>query len=157
MLGPRAGVAEQNQVEARADVLSFFTEPLDAEVEVTGNVSLTLAVVTDAPSTDFTAKLVDRHPDGTTYNVSDGILRRSYTPSGQPETIVIELWPTSMVFKKGHRIGLEISSSNYPRYDRNPNTGEVAALATRTAVARQTVHLGTAQPSRLLLSVVPRP
>lgn len=157
MLGTRAGVVQQTLTEARADVLHFFTDPLEAEVEVTGNVSLAISVSTDALSTDFTAKLVDRHPDGMVYNVSDGILRRTYAQPGRPEEILIELWPTSMVFKKNHRIGLEISSSNYPRYDRNPNTGEIATVSTHPKIAHQAIHVGAAYRSRLLLSVVPRP
>lgn len=157
MLGPRAGIAQQNAIEARDDVLLFFTEPFAQDTEITGEVSLVLHAATDAPSTDFTAKLVDRYPDGTVYNVSDGIVRHRFARAGHAEEIVIQLWPTSMVFKKGHRIGLEIASANYPRYDRNPNTGNVVALETRPVPAHQTVFVGTSHPSRLLLPLVPRP
>lgn len=157
MLGPRAGIARQNAIEARDDVLLFFTEPLAQDTEITGEISLVLHAATDAPSTDFTAKLVDRYPDGTVYNVCDGILRHRFARAGHAEEIVIHLWPTSMVFKKGHRIGLEIASANYPRYDRNPNTGNVVALETRPVPAHQTVFVGTSHPSRLLLPMVPRP
>jgi uncharacterized protein len=160
MLGPRAGIASQRAVEARDDVLVYTSPLLEADVEVTGPVSLVLHVTTSATSTDFTGKLVDVHADGGAYNVSDGILRRAYTP-GQPTEIRLELWPTSMVFKRGHRIRLEVSSSNYPRFDRNPNTGGPSAgrpLATETAsrVAHQEIHHSAGTPSRLILPVVPR-
>jgi hypothetical protein len=158
MLGPRAGIAIQNDIERRPDVAVFLTEPLEHDIEVTGNVSAILYVSTTAPNTDFTAKLVDRHADGTTYNVCDGIQRRRYDADGseQATEITIDLWPTSMVFRKGHRIGLEISSSNFPRYDRNPNTGGDIPLETLPVSARQSILFGTQYPSRLLLSVVPR-
>jgi putative CocE/NonD family hydrolase len=92
--------------------------------------------------------------------VSDGILRRQYAASADPATadpvpIEISLWPTSMVFRQGHRIRLEVASSNFPRYDRNPNTGAPIATATVTAVARQAVHHGPDALSRIVLPVVP--
>lgn len=124
-------------------------------MEVTGPVSLTLYVSTTTPSTDFTAKLVDVHPDGSAYNVTDGILRRRYVSTKQPTEIRIDLWPTSMVFLKGHRIRLEVSSSNYPRFDRDPNTGRPIATETETVAARQTIHHSPATPSRLILPIVP--
>lgn len=157
MLDPRAGIAVQNELEKRADVVVFYSVPLENDVEVTGNVSVMLYVTTTAPSTDFTAKLVDQHADGTIFNVSDGILRRYDSDSGRaPTEIKIDLWPTSMVFKKGHRIGLEISSSNFPRYDRNPNTGTPIGQETQLKSAGQSLFFGTQYPSRLMLSVVPR-
>jgi putative CocE/NonD family hydrolase len=155
MLGPRAGIALQNGVEARPDVLSYSTDVLPQDVEITGPVRALLHVSTTAPHTDFTAKLVDVHPDGKAYNVCDGILRRAYA-AGRPTQITVELWPTSMLFRRGHRIRLEVSSSNYPRYDRNPNTGRDIASETQPVPARQTVHHGPATPSRIILPVVPR-
>ena len=130
VFGPRAGVALQNQIERRKDVLVYTTDTLVDNLEVTGPVKVILYVSTTAPSTDFTAKLVDVHANGNAYNVSDGILRRSYVAGrqDQPVKIEISLWPTSMVFKRGHKLRLEISSSNYPRYDRNPNTGNTIAV-----------------------------
>jgi len=154
MLGPRAGIARQNAIEARPDVLVYETDPLTTDLEVTGPIRLVLYVSTTAPETDFTGKLVDVHPDGSAYNVSEGIVRRRYAgPSGATE-IEIEMWPTSMVFGQGHRVRLEVSSSNYPRFDRNPNTGRDPARETRPVVARQTVHHGAQAPSRLILPVV---
>jgi putative CocE/NonD family hydrolase len=159
MLGDGSGPALQNDVETRDDVLVYSTRPLAADVEVTGPVSATLYVATSAPSTDFTAKLVDVYADGSAYNLSDGIIRRSYprtaTPaSADPTSVVISLWPTSNVFRKGHRIRLEISSSNFPRFDRNPNTGEPAPAATATALAQQAIYHGARTPSRLVLPIV---
>jgi putative CocE/NonD family hydrolase len=160
MLGPGAGMREQNDVEARKDVLVYSTEPLTQALEVTGPVVATLHVDTTASNTDFTAKLVDVYPDGKAYNVSDGVLRRSYRHSTEqgaaPQDISIDLWPTSMLFRVGHRIRLEISSSNFPRYDRNTNSGEDLATDTAFRVATQTVHHSRAYPSSILLPVVPR-
>jgi len=155
MIGPRAGIALQNHIEARLDVLVYSTPPLDQDAEVTGPVRLILHVATSAPHTDFTAKLVDVFPDGSAYNVSDGILRRGYT-SDTPTEITVELWPTSRLFRKGHRIRLEVSSSNFPRFDRNPNTGNVIATETSTLRAQQTIYHDQQRPSRLILPIIPR-
>ncbi len=156
MLGPRAGMALQDEIEARADVLVYTTEALREPIEVTGPVEAILYVATDAPNTDFTAKLVDVYPDGRAYNLSSGILRRDYSGDAEPTEIRIELWPTSNLFGVGHRIRLEISSSDFPRYDRNPNTGRPIAAEIATRVAMQTVYHGPETPSRLILPVIPR-
>jgi len=156
MLGPRAGIAQQNEVEARRDVLVYSTEPLERDLEATGPVSAVLHVSTTAPNTDFTVKLLDVHPDGKAYNISDGILRRAYAPQASPSEITIELWPTSMLFRRGHRIRIEVSSSNYPRYDRNPNTGGNIVAETMPVAATQTIYHGADAPSRIILPVIPR-
>jgi hypothetical protein len=148
-------VQRQNDIEQRGDVLVYTTTPLESDLEVTGTVSVALHVETSAPSTDFTAKLVDVHANGDAYNVTDGILRAAYK-QGAPVEIEVSLLPTSMVFKTGHRIRLEIASSNFPRFDRNLNTGADLRTATTPAVAHQTVHHSPAAPSRLVLPVVPR-
>ena len=155
MLGPRSGIFLQNDVERRRDVLVYTTPPLSRDVEVTGPIKLVLYVSSTARSTDFTGKLVDVYPDGRAYNVSDGILRVALTPVRRRQ-IEIELWPTSMLFRKSHRIRLEVSSSNYPRFDRNPNTGGDIATATHPVTAAETVYDGAATPSRLILPVIPR-
>jgi putative CocE/NonD family hydrolase len=105
---------------------------------------------------------VDVFPDGSAWNISEGILRRRYDDrptesarAGDTE-IPIDLWPTSAVFKKGHRLRLEVSSSNYPRFDRNPNTGGIIATETATVKATQTVRHGADAPSRLILPIIPR-
>jgi uncharacterized protein len=158
MLGPRAGIALQDDVERREDVLVYTSDPLEHDLEVTGPLSAILHVATTAPNTDFTVKLADVHPDGKAYNVSDGILRRAYPPSSQQSAreITIELWPTSMLFLRGHRIRVEVSSSNYPRYDRNPNTGRDIPTETAPVAARQTVYHGAGAPSRIVLPLIPR-
>lgn len=161
-IGPRAGVARQNEIETRSDVLVYTTLPLDEDVEVTGPITLVLYVSTTAANTDFTGKLVDVHPDGKAFNVCDGILRRNYNDSvgktkrDKPTEITIQLWPTSMVFHAGHRIRLEVSSSNFPRYDRNPNTGGNIPRETQPIPATQTIHHGVASPSHLILPIIPR-
>jgi putative CocE/NonD family hydrolase len=155
MLGPRSGIFEQQAPLARPDVITFTTRQLDKPLEVTGPISAVLHVSTDAPSTDFTVKLLDVYPDGKAYNISDGIVRRNYTP-GAPEEIEVVLNPTSVVFQAGHRIRIDVSSSNFPRFDRNPNTGEDPATATTHRRARQVLHSSQQKPSRIVLPVIPR-
>ena len=159
MLGFRAGIALQNEIEKRPDVLVYSTEPLAEDLEVTGPIQLVLYATSDAPSTDFTGKLVDVHPDGSAFNVSSGIKRLEFD-SPEPEApvpaveIKIALWPTSMVFLRGHRIRLEVSSSNYPRFDRNPNTGGFIPGERRTVRARQRVFHTAEYPSRIILPLI---
>lgn len=161
MIGPAAGIARQNDVEGRQDVLVYTTSSLNQDTEVTGSISLVLYISTTASNTDFTAKLVDVYPDGSAFNISDGILRRTYQDAEGPaaservQEINIELWPTSMVFFKGHRIRLEVSSSNFPRFDRNPNTGDRIASEVNVISAKQTVRHDQVYPSRLILPIVP--
>jgi uncharacterized protein len=161
MLGFHAGSARQKTIESRTDVLVYSTEPLEGDVEVTGPIALILWVSTTAPCTDFTAKLADVFPEGSAWNISEGIVRRRYD---QPATassargaveIRIDLWPTSAVFQKGHRLRLEVSSSNYPRFDRKPNTGGIIALETAPVKATQTVRHNADSPSRLILPIIP--
>jgi putative CocE/NonD family hydrolase len=137
-------------VELRPDVLCYTSEVLAADVEVTGPVSVTLHGETSGAATDWTAKLVNVHPDGRALSVIDGIVRTS-GPSG---TYTIDLVATSQVFKAGHRIRVEVSSSNFPRFDRNPGTGGPAAGATEAdlVVQHQKVH----PDSYLTLPIVPR-
>jgi len=158
MMGDAAGIARQNAIEARNDVLVFTTPVLGNDVEVTGPISLVLWAATSAGSTDYTAKLVDVHPDGSAYNVSEGIRRLTYAPdqgASPASEIRIELWPTSMVFLKGHRMRLEVSSSNFPRFDRNPNTNRDIATETSPIFANQVLRHGLHYPSRLILPIVP--
>ena len=160
MLGDRSGILPQNIHETRSDVLVFSTPPLSKPLEVTGPVRAVFYVSTDAPATDFTAKLVDVHSNGSAYNVCDGILRRAYKKGGievnEPVKIQIELWPTSNVFGKGHQLRLEVSSSNFPRYDRNPNTGKFIPTAIKTVPATQTVFHSPQYPSKIILPVIPQ-
>jgi putative CocE/NonD family hydrolase len=157
--------ADQRETEARPDVLVYSTDVLTDAVEVTGPISLTLWIASSAPDTDFTAKLVDVHPDGTARLLTDGILRTRYRKSstaleplapGLPTELTIDVGVTSNLFKPGHRIRLELSSSNFPRWDRNPNTGGSFGEDTELRRAEQTVFHDLARPSRLLLPIVPR-
>jgi hypothetical protein len=157
--GPR----DQSEVERRKDVLVYSTPPLESDLEVTGPVMLDLFASSSAVDTDFTAKLVDVWPDGRAMNLTEGILRastRESTAASQPIVpgktyeFKIDMWSTSNVFLKGHRIRLEISSSNFPRFDRNLNTGKNAATDSNFVKATNTIfHTGN---SALILPVVPR-
>ena len=158
------GAFDQRESEARADVLVYTTEPLEADLEVTGPVLLKLFASTDCRDTDFTAKLVDVFPDGRAINLTDGILRGRYregteeqkllTP-GQVYEFTVDLWVTANVFKAGHRIRLDVSSSNFPRFDRNPNTGNPFGQDAELKAANQTVYHDDARASHLLLPVIP--
>ncbi|WP_327731614.1 CocE/NonD family hydrolase [Streptomyces sp. NBC_00487] len=151
----RPGPLDQRDVEAREDVLVFTTEPLAEDVEVTGRVKAVLFAATDGPSTDWVARLCDVDENGVSRNVADGIVRvRAATP-GEPAEHVVDLWSTSIVFRAGHRIRVQITSSNFPRWDRNLNTGEPEESATTARVARQHVFHDPTRPSRIVLPVVP--
>jgi putative CocE/NonD family hydrolase len=160
-----AGPFDQQPVEARDDVLVYSTPPLARDVEVTGPIAVTLWASTSAPDTDFTAKLVDVHPDGKAINLTDGIIRarfrqgtdqeRPITPN-EPLEYTIDAWNTSNLFKAGHCIRLEISSSNFPRFDRNLNTGHTLGQDAEMQVAVQTILHDAAHPSRVTLPIIPR-
>lgn len=158
------GVMDQRPLETRADVLVYTSEPMTEALEVTGPLVVTLHAASTAPDTDFTAKLVDVRPDGYALNLADGIVRARYRSSreastalvpGEVSALTIDLWATSHVFLPGHRIRLEISSSNFPRFDRNLNTGEDQATGTRWRPAQQTVFHDRRYPSHVVLPVVP--
>ena len=159
------GAYDQRPIEYRNDVLVFTSEPLEEEMEVTGPVVVKLYASTDAPDTDFTAKLVDVGPDGYAVNLCDGIIRGRYRESStyqkllEPGTVyefTIDLWPTSNVFLKGHRVRVDISSSNFPRFDRNPNTGNRFGDDVEMRVAHQRVSHDRRRPSHIVLPVIPK-
>ncbi|MFF4028778.1 CocE/NonD family hydrolase [Streptomyces sviceus] len=151
----RPGPLDQTAVEARKDVLVFTTEPLTEDVEVTGRVRAVLFAATDGPSTDWVTRLCDVDESGVSRNVTDGIVRvRAATP-GEPAEHVVDLWSTSIVFRAGHRIRLQVTSSNFPRWDRNLNTGEPEESAITARVAQQQIFHDPDQPSRIVLPVVP--
>ncbi len=158
------GPMDQRPVESRPDVLVYTSGALKKDVEVTGPVRVVLYASTSEADTDFTAKLVDVFPDGAARNLTDGILRLRYRDSlenpapatpGQTYKVSIDAGVTSNVFLKGHRIRLEISSSNFPRFDRNPNTGKVFVDETDLRKASQTVYHDRTRLSYLLLPVIP--
>ncbi len=152
------GPQDQQQLEEREDILCYTTEPLKKELEVTGPIQVELYAQTDAANTDFTAKLVDIAPDGTAYNLADGIIRaakQQQTPlKNKVYKYTIDLWATSNMFLKGHRIRVEISSSNYPRFDPNPNTGGSFINTTVSQKAHQQIYHDMAHPSHIILPII---
>jgi uncharacterized protein len=160
----KPGPFDQTAAEQRKDVLVYSTAALAKDLEVTGPVTAELWVSSSAMDTDITAKLVDVAPNGYAQNLTEGILRLRYRDSREREEplkpgviykVKVDLWATSNVFLAGHRIRLEISSSNFPRFDRNLNTGEEQARATRVIKATNTVVHDREHPSALILPVVP--
>jgi predicted acyl esterase len=154
------GPMDQREVERRPDVLAFTTDVLPEPVEVTGRVTARLYVSSDCPDTDFTVKLCDVYPDGRSMLVADGIRRaslrngfekRELLQAGRVYEVPVDLWSTSLVFDKGHRIRVAVSSSNAPRFEPNPNTGAPHPAAGKTRVATNTLHLSAEHPSHVLL------
>ncbi len=160
------GAWDQRKVEIRDDVLVYTSAVLDEPLEVTGPIEMKLYAKASARDTDWTAKLVDVHPDGYAQNIQDGIIRARYrrgtdAPAellepGAVVEYIIDMWATSHVFLAGHRLRLEVASSNFPRFDRNLNTGEDPATGTRMVVAEQTVYHSSKYPSHVVLPVIPR-
>jgi putative CocE/NonD family hydrolase len=153
----------------RADILVFQTEELTQDLEVTGPIEIRLWIASSAPDTDFTAKLIDVYPpaedwpQGFAMNVTDGILRVRYRDSfehpapirpGEIYRIQVRPFPTSNLFRRGHRLRLDISSSNFPHFDLNPNTGEPEGKATRLERASNTVFVDATRPSHIVLPVI---
>jgi putative CocE/NonD family hydrolase len=151
---PPPGSCDQRLIEERADVLVFTSDELTQDVEVTGRVTATLTVETDGPTTDWVVRLCDVHPDGRSFNVGDGITRVN-TTRGEAVRVDVDLWSTSMQFKKDHRIRVQVTSSCFPRWDRNLNTSEGLRTGDMR-VAAQTVHVGGSSESFITLPVVPR-
>lgn len=156
------GPMDQRPVESRPDVLLFTTEPLAEPLEVTGRIIAKMFVSSDCPDTDFTVKLSDVHPDGRSLLVTDGIrrasLRNSYEKHEplEPDKIYeleVDLWSTSLVFNKGHQIRVAVSSSNSPRFEPNPNTGDPHVVSGKTRVATNTLHLSKSRPSQIVLPI----
>jgi uncharacterized protein len=166
-LTPVEGPRDQRAVEAREDVLCYSTPVLEKPVEVTGPIALVLYVSSSARDTDFTGKLVDVSPDGRAEILTDGILRARYRESfiepkllepGQTYKLHLDLWATSNLFQAGHRIRLEVSSSNFPRFDRNTNTGGTIETGTEQdfVPAVNRIYHERAYPSHLILPIIER-
>ena len=158
------GPFDQREVEAREDTLVYTSAPLERPIEVTGPLKVVLHATSSAPDTDFTAKLVDVGPCGSARNLADGILRVRYRHSmrepqllepGEVAELEIDLVATSNVFLPGHRIRVEIASSNFPRFDRNPNTGALPGSGVDMVSALQTVLHSGDHLSHILLPVIP--
>lgn len=159
------GVFDQRPAEARDDVLVYTGDVLAEPLEITGDVTMTLHAASSAPDCDFVARLVDVHPDGYAWNVVDGVVAARFRESTSEPTLIepghvyvyeIDLWATSIVIAAGHRLRVEIASSCFPRWIRNPQTGEEPVRATAFAVADQQVFHDRARPSHLTLPVIPR-
>lgn len=166
-LGTDAGPRDQRKIEERDDVLCYTTPVLEQAVEVTGPIELVLHIASSAKDTDFTGKLVDVYPDGRAEILTDGILRARYRESfsepklmdpGQIYELHIDLWATSNLFKAGHQIRLEVSSSNFPRFDRNTNSGGVIARESEKdfVQAVNRVYHDRTHPSHLILPIIER-
>jgi len=158
------GVKDQREIETRPDVLCYTTSPLEADMEVTGPIKVKLYASSSAPDTDYVARLIDVHPDGFAQNLTDGIVRARYRNGAESEMLPpneatefeIDLWATSNVFKAGHCIRVDITSSNFPRWDRNPNSGQAFGTKPKYQIAEQTIHHSTKFASYILLPVIPR-
>lgn len=165
LLGGAPGVYDQREIEQRPDVLVYTGEPLASDLEVTGPVAMKLHAASSAPDTDFMAKLVDVRPDGYAHNIVEGVVRARFRDSlsspspispGEIYEYTIDMWSTSHLFRRGHRLRVEITSSNFPRYDRNPNTGNDFGTDTELKVARQSIFHSPGTSSHIVLPVIPR-
>jgi putative CocE/NonD family hydrolase len=167
MMKPNSGPLDQRRLLERSDVLAYLSKPLAEPLEVTGPLALRLHAATSAPDTDFVAKLVDVGPDDAATVLAEGVLRMRFrhgfdrellAEPSRPYELTIDLAATSNVFLAGHRIGVLVTSSSFPRFDRNPNTGRPLGVdgPNDLVAARQTVFHDAARPSRLLLPTVRR-
>ena len=165
------GCKDTLPLNARQDVLTFQTPPLEDDLEVTGPIEMRLFASSSALDTDFTAKLIDVYPaddssaDERAFNITDSIIRARFRNGWESEELMtpgevyefaFELYPTSNVFRKGHRVRLDISSSNWPRFDVNPNTGGPLGVGGPVESALQSVYHDASHPSRIVLPVQPR-
>ena len=164
MMMERGGPADRSTVQQRTDILVYETDRLLADLEIVGPVKLILFASSSALDTDFTGTLSDVFPDGRAVMLTEGILRARFRESIEKPTLIrpgevyefeIDMWDTGNLFKSDHRIRLEVSSSNFPRYERNQNTGTQPGLDTRVSIANQTIYHDADHPSRLILPSVP--
>jgi len=158
-LGPK----DQRPNEYRSDVLVYTSKILEQNTEVTGPIKATIYAASNAKDTDFTVKLVDVYPDGYSMNVAQGIQRARYRESWENPSLIkpnkiykyeIDLWSTSNCFQIGHKIRIEISSSNFPQFDRNPNTGNIFGIDTKMIQAKQTIYHDKKYQSYILLPII---
>ena len=159
-----AGPQDQRPIEGRQDVLIYTSDVLQEEIEATGPVKVVVYASSDSVDTDFVAKLVDVYPDGSSYNMAEGIVRARYRESvskpspltpGQVYRFEIDLVGTSIAFQKGHRVRVHVTSSHFPQFDRNPNSGAAFGTTDTVKVAQQTVYHDSERPSHILLPVIP--
>ena len=157
-----AGPFDQQELAQRDDVLYFQSPVLEEALEVTGAITARLYVSTDARDTDFTAKFLDVYPDGRQILMNDGIRRlrfhkdyatENFVPAGDIVALDIDLWSTSLILNAGHRIGVQVSSSNFPRFEVNPNNGDHMPTTDNLTPAKNTVYMSAAHPSAIILPV----
>lgn len=148
-----AGPFDQREAESRDDVLVFTTRPLEQDTEITGRISATLFAATDGPSTDWVVRLCEVDVDGVSRNIVEGVTR-VYTEPGRIDEVTVDLWSTSILIKKSHQLRIHVTSSNFPRWDRNFNTGEFPSTGTDMRVAHQRILNGGNYPSRVDLPVI---
>ena len=159
------GPYDQRPLESRNDVVIYSTDSLTEDIEITGRLIINLWASSNALDTDFTGKLVDVGPCGYSQLLQDGIIRARYRNSRKtPELLEpnkiynyeLDLWSTSNLFKKGHKIRVEISSSNFPRFDRNLNTGKIVAEEKNPIIAIQNIYHNKQYPSHIVLPIIPK-
>jgi putative CocE/NonD family hydrolase len=158
-----AGAFDQRQQETRADILVYSSEAFNEGLELSGPIDVTLYVSSDAKDTDFTIKLIDVYPDGTAYNLDETIQRLRYRDGydkppvwmepGKVYKVALQPMTTSNYFAAGHRLRIEVSSSNFPRFDRNMNTGGNNYDETKGVVAHNVVHHSRQYPSQITITV----
>jgi putative CocE/NonD family hydrolase len=158
------GPYDQRPIEERDDVLTYTTSELQEDTEITGPVIVKLFAASSAPDTDWVARLCDVYPDGRSINITEGVIRARFRNDWRkPELLepgrvyeyTIDLQSTSNVFLKGHYIRVDITSSNFPLWDRNLNTGASIATGTEMQIAEQTIHHDTQHPSHIILPLIP--
>jgi putative CocE/NonD family hydrolase len=159
------GPIDQRANESRQDVLVYSTSELKEDTEVIGPVEARLFAASSAKDTDFTIKLIDVYPDGRALNITEGIVRARFRNSiwdkpsliqpGKIYEYKVELLPIAIIFRKGHRIRIHVSSSSWPLWDRNQNTGNPIGMDAKMIVAQQTIYHDTSHPSRIILPIIP--
>ncbi len=161
-----AGPVNQKALEARPDIVGFTSEPLTAPLAIAGPVKMKLHAATDGPDTDWMVKLIDVYPNGDAFPMAEGMLRARFRQGlDKPELLkpnqtyefTVDLIGTAVVFQPGHRLRLDITSSNFPQFDRNPNTGASLGSSPKLRTAKQTIHHSAAHPSHIILPVVALP
>jgi uncharacterized protein len=161
-----AGPIDQQPLRNRSDIARFLSDPLNEPLAIAGPVKMQLHAATDGPDTDWMVKLLDVHPDGRAFPMAEGMLRARFRngldkPSllkpNETYEFTVDLVGTALVFGKGHTIRVDVMSSNFPQFDRNPNTGEAFGASAKVRAAKQTIHHSKAKPSHIVLPVVPMP
>jgi putative CocE/NonD family hydrolase len=161
---PRVGPYDQTAVELRSDVLVYTSDALQEALEVTGPIVLHLFASTNRTDTDFTGKLIDLYPNGYAQILLEGVIRGRYWKTFREQNLLtpnnvyefyVDLWSTSNLFQKGHRIRIEVSSSNFPKYNTNPNTGHKFGDDSESVIANQTIYHDKAHSSYILLPIIP--